>query len=70
MTRTRQAARAAAPVAPIDASYASVLVPLDGSEDAEPALGPAQRLATSFDAALHIVAGDVPRVPVQPLPHG
>jgi nucleotide-binding universal stress UspA family protein len=46
---------------PTDASYASVLVPLDGSELAERALGPACRLAARLGADVRVVIGDVRR---------
>ncbi|HET6665592.1 MAG TPA: universal stress protein, partial [Acidimicrobiales bacterium] len=42
-------------------SYASMLVPLDGSELAERALCPARWLAEAFGADLHIVVADVRR---------
>jgi nucleotide-binding universal stress UspA family protein len=60
MTRTREPAKLTV-AAPVDVRYAAVLVPLDGSELAEHALNPAQRLADRFGAELHIVAADVQR---------
>jgi nucleotide-binding universal stress UspA family protein len=45
----------------VEVNYASVLIPLDGSELAERALGPAQWLARTFGADLHVVAADVRR---------
>ncbi|HET6951668.1 MAG TPA: universal stress protein [Acidimicrobiales bacterium] len=43
------------------AGYASILVPLDGSELAERALGPARELALRFGAGLHVVTAGVGR---------
>jgi nucleotide-binding universal stress UspA family protein len=59
MTRTGETAKPAVAAPLVDVAYAAVLVPLDGSELAEQALGPARRLAGRFGAALHIVAADV-----------
>ena len=56
VTSTRDPAATPASDAAVDARYTSVLVPLDGSDSAERALVPAQRLAKSFDAAVHLVA--------------
>jgi len=56
VTSTRDPAATPAPNAAVDARYTSVLVPLDGSDMAERALVPAQRLAKGFDAAVHLVA--------------
>ena len=56
MTRTREPAKLT-----VEVRYGAVLVPLDGSELAEHALNPAQRLADRFGAELHIVAADVQR---------
>lgn len=47
--------------APAGARYGAVLVPLDGSELAERALGPAAWLAQRFGADLHQVSAAVPR---------
>jgi nucleotide-binding universal stress UspA family protein len=41
------------------AACRAVLVPLDGSEDAERALGPGEWLAEHFGAELHVVTADV-----------
>ena len=56
VTSTRDPAATPASDAAVDARYTSVLVPLDGSDMAERALVPAQRLAKGFDAAVHVVA--------------
>ena len=56
MTSTRDPAATPASDAAVDARYASVLVPLDGSDRAERALVPGQRLAKGFDATLQLVA--------------
>jgi nucleotide-binding universal stress UspA family protein len=40
-------------------TYRTVLVPLDGSEDAERAIGPGEWLAEQFGADLHVLAADV-----------
>ena len=40
-------------------TYRTVLVPLDGSEDAERAVGPGEWLAEQFGADLHVLAADV-----------
>jgi nucleotide-binding universal stress UspA family protein len=45
----------------VAADYANVLVPVDGSDLAESALGPARGLAERFGAALHTVTGAVHR---------
>jgi nucleotide-binding universal stress UspA family protein len=51
---------ATAPVGPArQVAYASVLVPLDGTDTAERALAPAAALATSFGADLHVVAAGI-----------
>jgi nucleotide-binding universal stress UspA family protein len=44
-----------------DAEYAAVIVPLDGSDDAERALGTAELLAAAFGVGLHAVIGGVRR---------
>lgn len=51
----------AAPGSLATADYASVLVPLDGSEAAARALGTARLLAERFGAELHVVAAGVSR---------
>jgi nucleotide-binding universal stress UspA family protein len=61
MTSTRHLAKSTATALPADVSYAAVLVPLDGSDMAEMALGPARQLAGRFGAELHVVAADVQR---------
>lgn len=45
----------------VAADYATVLVPLDGSERAEAALGPARGLAARFGADLHTITGAIRR---------
>jgi nucleotide-binding universal stress UspA family protein len=57
----RDEPRAATPSGGTDVTYASVLVPLDGSDLAERALVPGRALATRFGAELHVVAGAVRR---------
>ncbi|HEX6420289.1 MAG TPA: universal stress protein [Acidimicrobiales bacterium] len=52
---------AASPVAATTAQYRAVLVPLDGSEEAERALAPAAWLAERFGAGLHQVAARIAR---------
>jgi nucleotide-binding universal stress UspA family protein len=61
MTDTRHAATSTVTALPDDVNYAAVLVPLDGSDMAELALGPAHRLADQFGAEVHVVAADVQR---------
>lgn len=61
MTGTGEPAGATPAAMPTGADYTSVLVPLDGSELAERALGPACSLAARFGADLHIVAAGVGR---------
>lgn len=61
MTYTRHSATSTVTGVPADVSYAAVLVPLDGSDMAELALGPARRLAERFGAELHVLAADVQR---------
>ena len=61
MTYTRHRATSTVTALPADVNYAAVLVPLDGSDMAELALGPARRLAERFGAELHVVAADVQR---------
>jgi len=46
---------------PVDTTYASVLVPLDGSEHAERAIGAGWMLTRCFGAGLHVVAAGVGR---------
>lgn len=57
MARWHAARTFARPAA--DADYANLLVPLDGSDLAEAALGPARGLAQRFGAELHTVTGVV-----------
>ena len=46
---------------PVGTTYAVVLVPLDGSEDAQRAIAAGWMLGRSFGAALHVVTAGVGR---------
>lgn len=61
MTQTRDPRTTPPPAGQADASYASVLVPLDGSDRAASALAPGRALAAAFDAELHVVVAGIHR---------
>lgn len=61
MTPTGETSATTSPGAAAGAEYRSVLVPLDGSELAERALGPAVWAAERFGAGVHLLAAGVSR---------
>jgi nucleotide-binding universal stress UspA family protein len=60
MEQPRGADQAPARTDAVWAGDMSVLVPLDGSEEAERALAPARRLAAAFGGAVHVVSNTRP----------
>lgn len=61
MTRTPRVTTHGPGITPSDIDYDVVLVPLDGSPEAERALAPAAGLARMFGASIHVIAGAVSR---------